>query len=77
MNKIENSYPRLGVKGELPEVHLAAGRHGEPLRVGDGPRGRDANEPVGDHDLVQVRVLAVQKIRVRPPDFGQKLPIHR
>ena len=66
----------LCIQRELSEVHLASGRHSEPLGVGDRPCGGDTDKPVRDHDLVQVRVLAVEKISVWPPDFGQKLPVH-
>ena len=59
----------LGVQGELPQVHLAAGRDSEPLGVGDPACRGDADEPVGDHHLVQVGILPVEKIGIGSPDF--------
>ena len=35
----------LGVERELPEVHLAAGLDGQPLRVGDPAVGGYPDEP--------------------------------
>jgi len=67
---------RLRVERELPEVHLAAGLDGQPLRVGDPAVGSDPDEPVGHRHLVQVRVLPVQEERVRSPDLRDELVVH-
>ncbi len=67
---------RLRVERELPEVHLAAGLDGQPLRVGDPAIGSDPDEPVGHRHLVQVRVLPVQEERVRTPDLRDELVVH-
>jgi hypothetical protein len=67
---------RLRVERELPEVHLAAGLDGQPLRVGDPAVGSDPDEPVGHRHLVQVRVLPIQEERVRPPDLRDELVVH-
>ena len=67
---------RLRVERELPEVHLAAGLDGQPLRVGDPAVGSDPDKPVGHRHLVQVRVLPVQEERVRTPDLRDELVVH-
>ncbi len=58
------------------QVHLAPGLDGEPLRVVYGAVRTDPYEPVWHRHLVQVALLPVDDVGVRPPDLVQELPVH-
>ena len=66
----------LGVQRELPEIHIAASVDGEPLGVSYLATGSYPDESVGDGDLVEVGVVAVEEVSVWTPDLLQELPVH-
>ena len=66
----------LGVERKLAEMHLTSGRDGQPLGEGDPAVRVDPDEAVGDRDLVEVGVLAVEEEGVRAPDLVEELPVH-
>ena len=80
----------LRVVRKLPQVHLALGSDGQPLRVGHSTvrsypadptvwRGKteevSPDEPVGNRHSVEVGVLPVHEVSVRSPDPAEKLPV--
>ena len=67
----------LGVQGELPQVHLTSSRYCQTLGIGNLPCRSYSDKTIGNYHLVQIGILPIEKIGIGPPNFGQKIPVHR